>query len=113
MHCFCDDEQEEIKYLKIEGDFGADAIWCDDCGNNLEIEDVTISNSLKEKLHKWALSFGEWIDLEHDRLFENGLQMETTHNELGEALTEEVQRELGASYNVSFSPSTSARLYGS
>lgn len=113
MHCFCDDEQEEIKYLKIEGDFGADAIWCDDCGSNLEIEDVTISNSLKEKLHQWALAFGEWIDLEQGRLFENGLQMETAHNELGEALAEEVQRELGEMYKVSFSPSTSARLYGS
>lgn len=110
MHCFCQ-EDEDIMYFKIEGDFGTDAIWCDDCSSNLDIEEIPMSQPLKDKLTKWARQYGIWIDWEQDQLRENGIQMEDDHNKLGQLLTEEVQQELGLKYKVRFSPSTSATVY--
>jgi hypothetical protein len=40
MECHC--EQKETSELKVEGDVGADPIWCNQCGCNLEIEDIPI-----------------------------------------------------------------------
>ncbi len=34
MHCFC--EQKETYELKVEGDVGADPIWCNQCGCNFD-----------------------------------------------------------------------------
>lgn len=110
MHCFCQ-EDEEIIYLKIEGDFGADAIWCDDCSSNLDIEEIPISQPLKEKLVQWARQYGSWMDWENNVMYTNGIQMEEEHNKLGQLLTEKVQEELGFKYKVCFSSSTLAKLY--
>lgn len=109
MHCFCE-KDEEIKYLKVEGDVGADAIWCDDCGNNLDIEEVPLSQPLKIKLMKWAEQYGTWMNRERNQSHKDETQLEDAHNHLGQLLTNEVQKELGMSYKVSFSFSTSAKI---
>ena len=110
MRCgFC--EEEKTFNLKVEGDVGADAIWCDECYCNFDIYDIPISNGLKERLAKWMQQYGEWIDWNKDVLCHNGLQMEDEHNKMGELLTVEVRKELGEEYKVRFSPSSSARMY--
>lgn len=60
MNCCCD--SGITNDLKIEGDIGADPIWCNRCGCNLDIEDVPVSNELAEELSEWARSYGTWID---------------------------------------------------
>ena len=110
MHCgFC--EEEKTFNLKVEGDVGADAIWCDECYCNFDIHEISISNGLKARLAKWMQQYGEWIDWGKDVLCHNGVQMEDEHNKMGELLTVEVRNELGEEYKVRFSPSSSARMY--
>lgn len=110
MHCFCEDD-EEMKYLKVEGDFGADPIWCDDCGSNLDIEEIPLSQPLKMNLMKWARQYGDWIDSNQDQLKAKAISMEEEHNRLGQLLTEEVQKELGVNHNVHFTPSRSVNTF--
>jgi len=109
MICFCD--EREVFSLKIEGDVGADSIWCDECYSNLEIEDIPISKNLKVKLKNWVQEYGKWINWHKDVLCPNGLQLEDEHNKLGQLLTEEVRKELGPEYKIRFSPSSSAKMY--
>lgn len=109
MNCFC--KSGETNELKLEGDVGADPIWCNKCGCNLDIEDVPISHELKDGLSYWVLGYGRWIDWNKDRLFPNGKEMEDSFNQMGVALTEKVKQELGDKYKVKYSPSTSARFY--
>lgn len=109
MKCsFC---EEVTFHLKVEGDVGADAIWCDKCCCNLAIYDMPISNSLKKRLTAWTQQYGEWMDWSKDMLCSNGIQMEEEHNKTGELLTVEVRNELGDEYKVRFSPSSSTRMY--
>ncbi|ARF17831.1 hypothetical protein [Sporosarcina ureae] len=110
MRCgFC--EEEKTFNLKVEGDVGADAIWCDECYCNFDIYDIPISKDLKAQLTKWMQQYGDWIDWSKDVLCSNGVQMEDEHNKMGELLTVEVRKELGEEYKVRFSPSSSARMY--
>lgn len=109
MRSFC--EQKETFDLKIEADVGADPIWCDECGCNLELEDTPISNDLKKKLIDWAMKYGNWIDWDSDKIFSNGIQLEEEHNRQGEILTEQTKQELGGQYRITFSPSTMGRRY--
>ena len=109
MLCCC--ENSKVFRLKVEGDVSADPIWCDECYSNLEIEEVPISESLKEKLTEWAQTYGDWMDWDKDVLLPNGVQMEDEHNKIGQLLTAEAQKELGTEYNIRFSPSSSARMY--
>jgi len=97
--------------LKIEGDVGADPIWCNKCGCNLDIEDVPISNELKDELSYWVMGYGRWIDWDKDKLLPNGIELEDGFNQLGVALNEKVKQELWDKYKVKYSPSTSARFY--
>jgi len=97
--------------LKIEGDVGADPIWCNKCGCNLDIEDVPISNELVGELSSWAINYGEWIDWDIDKLLPKGIELEDKFNQIGVTLTEKVKQELGDKYKVKYSPSTSARFY--
>ncbi|MHA6260041.1 hypothetical protein ACXYMX_09000 [Sporosarcina sp. CAU 1771] len=108
MRCFCDTEGF---HLKVEGDVGAEAIWCDECYSNLELDDFPLSKILKVKLKNWVQAYGNWMDWNKDVLLPNGIQLEDTHNEVGQLLTKEVQKEIGTEYTVRFSPSTSARMY--
>jgi hypothetical protein len=106
MRCLC--EQKETWDLKIEGDVGADPIWCARCGCNLDLEDVPISNRLKTELADWVLKYGGWIDWDADKIVPNGVEMEVAHNKEGEILTEKTKQELGGKYRIRFSPSTMA-----
>ncbi len=109
MRCFC--EGKETYYLKVEGDVDTDPIWCDQCGCNFDIEEVPISEELKEELMRWAMMYGKWIDWNKDKLRPDGIKMEDEHNKVGEELTKRVVSELGTKYKVKFSPSSSARMY--
>ncbi|TRM12005.1 hypothetical protein FH966_10075 [Lentibacillus cibarius] len=109
MRCFC--ENGEIVDLKVEGDFGADPLWCNQCSCNLDIEEVPISEGLKEELIRWSMQYGEWIDWSKETLLPDGMEMEKEHNKLGQQLTQKVKMELSTKYKVSFSPSSSARMY--
>ncbi|QOR64995.1 hypothetical protein IM538_14225 [Cytobacillus suaedae] len=109
MRCFC--ANKESYALKIEGDVGADPIWCNDCGCNLDLEEFPIPSDLKEQLTSWAMMYGEWIDWSKDKLRSNGIELEDKHNKLGQQLTVKVKKELGSRYKVEFSPSSSARMY--
>ncbi|ASS95613.1 hypothetical protein BS1321_17900 [Peribacillus simplex NBRC 15720 = DSM 1321] len=109
MECFC--EQKEINELKVEGDVGADPIWCNQCGCNLDIEDIPISNKLIRELIEWVNMYGEWIDWDEDKLLPNGIELEEEHNKQGLNLTEKIKKELEGKYRIKFSPSTMARMY--
>lgn len=109
MQCFC--EQKETYELKIEGDVGADPIWCNQCGCNFDLEDIPISNELKRELMGWATKYGEWIDWEKDKLLPNRIELEEEHNKQGVKLTEKVKKELGENYKIKFLASTMAKSY--
>lgn len=108
MKCFC--EQKGIYNLKVEGDVCADPIWCNQCYCNLDIEEIPISLDLKSELMKWIGKYGEWIDWDKDEIVPDGIKLEEEHNKQGLILTKQVQKELGGQYEVSFSPSTFARI---
>lgn len=108
---YCGLCEEEVFELIVEGDLGADAIWCEKCYGNFELEDLPISGDLATELEIWSHQFGEWMDWENDKLYAKGSQLEATHNQAGEGLTEKVRITFGEKYVVRFSPSTSAQLY--
>lgn len=109
MNCCCN--SGKTIDLKIAGDVGADPIWCNKCGCNIEIEDLPVSDELAEELLEWAMKYGEWIDWEKDRLRNKGIEMEAEFNKVGEALTKRVKQEIGDNYYFKYSPSTRARFY--
>ncbi len=109
MKCFC--EQQETYKLKVEGDVGADPIWCNQCGCNLDLDDISISKELKRELSEWATKYGEWIDWDIDQIVENGVEIEEEHNRQGAYLTEKVKLELSGKYKIVFSPSSMGRSY--
>jgi hypothetical protein len=47
MQCFC---KEESYGLVLEADFGADPIWCKRCGCNLDLDEVPLTQELKNEL---------------------------------------------------------------
>ncbi|WP_100374769.1 hypothetical protein [Bacillus sp. FJAT-45037] len=107
MYCFC--EQKEAFELKVEGDIGADPIWCNQCSCNFELEDIPISDELKVELMRWVNKYGKWIDWGKDKLIPNGIEMEEAHNKQGFILTERVKKELRG--KLKFSPSTRSSGY--
>lgn len=109
LNCCCD--SGETNELKIEGDVGADPIWCSRCGCNLGIEDVPISDELAKELSYWAIKYGEWIEWDIDKLLPNGIELEDHFNQIGLVLTEKVKQELDGKYKIEFISSTSARYY--
>ncbi|MGI8314264.1 hypothetical protein [Halobacillus mangrovi] len=109
LKCLC--KQQKTNELKVEGDVGADPIWCNRCNCNLDIEDTPIELDLKLELMKWIGKYGEWIDWDNGGIVPNGVKLEEEHNKEGLKLTEKVQKELEGKYNVLFSPSTFAKEY--
>ncbi|MEK4013793.1 hypothetical protein [Peribacillus sp. FSL M8-0224] len=109
MECLC--EQKETYELKVEGDVGADPIWCNQCGCNLDIDDLPISDTLTTELIEWVNRYGEWIDWDEDKLLPNGIELEEEHNKQGLTLTEKTEKELEGKYRIKFSPSIMARMY--
>lgn len=108
MECIC--EQESFD-LKVAGDVGADAIWCNRCGCNLDIDGIPISNELIREFKKWVNAYGDWIDWDKENLLPNGIQLEEEHNKIGLNLTEKVKDELDGEYRILFSPSTLLKTY--
>jgi hypothetical protein len=108
-NCLC--ESGETNDLKIEGDVGADPIWCNRCGYNLNIVDVPSSKELSDELSSWLMKYGKWIGLNIDKFLPNGVKMENEFNKIRVALTHKVKQELKDNYKVKYSPSTSARFY--
>jgi len=96
---------------KLEADLSVDPIWCNECGENLDIEDFTLSGSLQEELEHWVSEYGEWIDFNTDTLKRKGIEMENEHNKEGLDLLEKIKEELGVDYPIVFSPSTPGKLY--
>jgi hypothetical protein len=70
--------------LKIEADFSADPIWCNVCGENLDIDDFTLSDELKDELFNWIRDY--------KKIPKN------LHNKVGKELTEKVKAEIGKDY---------------
>ncbi|SHR51761.1 Uncharacterised protein [Mycobacteroides abscessus subsp. abscessus] len=110
-HIYCHCEQQTCFIVKVEADVGADPLWCQRCGYNLDIDQITLSMGVKKELMKWTQQYGEWIDWKADKLVENGVEWEEKHNIQGEILTERVNKELGAGYKVVFSPASIASSY--
>lgn len=96
---------KELTNIKVEADMGADAFWCRVCGYNLDMDEMEISDSLKEQLRTWLDEYGTWLDWESDILIDGAKNIEEKHNLLGFELTEKVKEELNGKYNVVFSPS--------
>jgi hypothetical protein len=109
LNCCCN--SGKTNDLKVEGDVGADPIWCNRCGCNFDIEDVPISDRLADKLSYWATKYGEWIDWDIDKLLPNGIELEDEFNQMGLVLTEKVKQEIDSKYKIKFMPSTSAGFY--
>ena len=109
MICCCD--SGVTNSLKVEGDVGADPIWCNSCGCNLDIEDVPISAELAKELSNWTTKYGEWIDWDSDKLLPNGLEMEAEFNQIGVILSEKLKQGIDDTYKIKFIPSTSAKHY--
>ncbi|AJD89587.1 hypothetical protein JMA_02700 [Jeotgalibacillus malaysiensis] len=109
MNCCCEDGK--IRALKLEGDVGADPVWCHQCGCNLDIEEVPISNELKQTLILWAGKYGEWIDWDKDCLIDNGIELEERFNQAGYTLLQQLKQEIGEVYSITYSASSSARHY--
>lgn len=99
--------------IRIEGDVGADPVWCHSCGSNLELEGVGLSALLSRELDEWGQTYGEWIDWDHDKLRAGGIEMEEAFNQKGSGLASKVEKELVGRFDVTFMPSTSARFYAS
>ncbi|MEH7292232.1 hypothetical protein ABEP18_24910 [Priestia megaterium] len=96
---------------KLEADFSADPIWCNDCGENLDLEKFPLSENLKGELEEWIDDYGNWIDFDTDSLRENGIEMETEYNQKGLQLFGQVKKQLGIDYPIVFVPSKSGELY--
>jgi hypothetical protein len=86
--CKCNETYD----LKVEADIGADAIWCNKCYYNFEIEYVPISIELKSELMEWISNYGEWIDWDNDGIVPSGIELEEKHNRQGLKLTEKVKK---------------------
>jgi hypothetical protein len=72
--------------MKIEADFSADPIWCNVCGDNLDIDDFTLSDELKEELFNWIHDYKQIpMDL---------------HNKVGKELTDKVKAEIGKDHPI-------------
>ncbi|MBD7964775.1 hypothetical protein [Fictibacillus norfolkensis] len=109
MECFC--ENAKIFELKLEADVDTDPIWCNQCDCNLDINELPISEELRESVMNWAMQYGKWIDWDNDTLCENDLVLEAEHNQLGQTLSKKLQKELGEIYTVRFSPSHLSKIY--
>ncbi|TXC90432.1 hypothetical protein FS935_10840 [Metabacillus litoralis] len=109
MECGCG--VNKVLEFKVEADIGADPIWCNKCGYNLDIEDFKISKNPEEKLMNWISQYGKWIDWTTDTLVPNAAEMEAIHNANGEKLTHELATELSLEGKVLFSPSKIVMAY--
>lgn len=101
---YCEHCHKPLLTLIIEGDFGADPIWCGHCIANLELEELPLSENLLTELTTWMCAFGEWIDIEHDSFHEGTEHLAEAHDKQGALLAQKVSAELGTGVTVKFSP---------
>lgn len=102
MHCeHCN---KNLISLIIEGDFGADPLWCGHCLANLDLEELPLSEDLSDELTTWMCAFGEWIDIENDSFIEGTEHLAEAHDKQGALLAQKVADELGKGAMVKFSP---------
>ena len=102
MHCeHCN---KSLITLIIEGDFGADPIWCGHCLANLELEELPVSEALLNELTTWMCAFGEWIDIENDSFIDGTEHLAEAHDKQGALLAQKISAELGTGVTVKFSP---------
>ncbi|MFJ7735920.1 hypothetical protein ACIQ2D_06200 [Lysinibacillus sp. NPDC097287] len=100
MHCeHC---KKQIITLIIEGDFGADPLWCGQCLANLELEELPLSEAIITELTTWMCDFGEWIDIENDSFIEGTEHLAEAHDKQGALLAQKVSAELGTGVTVKF-----------
>lgn len=102
MKCKC----KQTTKITLEADFGSDPIWCSVCGYNLDIEELDITEDLRQAIFVWENQFGEWLDLETDELEEGMEHLEEAFNYRGQELLTELQKQLGHTYEFTFEPST-------
>lgn len=102
MHCHtCN---KSYITIIIEGDFGADPLWCGQCHANLELEELPLSASLQTELTTWMCDFGEWIDIENDSFLAGLEHLAQEHDKRGAQLAQKVADELGSEVTVTFRP---------
>lgn len=99
LACGC---QTGTTKLLLEGEFGADPLWCAICQYNMELDDLPIDEGLKEELLYWANAYGQWVDLEESQFVEGGKELEQAHNAHGRELADQVAASLGQGYTVQF-----------
>lgn len=104
MKCFC--SRGKTEDIKIEGDIGADPIWCSKCGCNFDLEEFSISADLKVELSSWGMKYGEWFDWDREEYLPNGEMLEEEFNKEGELLAAKVIKELAGIYKVQYIPSS-------
>lgn len=88
MSCGC---KTTTKQLLLEGEFGADPVWCAVCTYNIELDELPIPTDLMDELLDWGNRYGEWVDIEHNTFVDGGEAMEAAHNEEGARLAKKLQ----------------------
>lgn len=99
MECGC---KQPTTKLQLEGEFGADPLWCAICQYNIDNEDIAVLDELKQELLNWANAYGQWADLENNNYIDGGEELEKAHNEMGAQLAKKVEQALGKGYTVQF-----------
>lgn len=98
--CFC---KEESYDLILEADFCTDPIWCGKCGCNLNLDDIPLSEELKDELMNWVNDYSKTVVDESEYIYE----ISQKHNKNGLKLLEKVQKELDDKYTISYISSDS------
>lgn len=101
MECGCN---EPTKKLLLEGEYGADPVWCAGCQYNIELDELPLNEEMQDALLDWGNAYGQWVDLEEGVFIEGGEQMEAEHNKQGEFLAKKLTLALNG-YHVQFNPS--------
>jgi len=100
---FLENHCSHRRAYKVEADF-ADPIWCADCNWNLDIDDFSISDELREEFDQWVEQYQKKIRLQKKCSSPNLLQFVSEHNEIGRRLAERLEQELGGNVSVTFVP---------
>ncbi|MEG0259681.1 MAG: hypothetical protein RR595_11965 [Lysinibacillus sp.] len=100
----CEICKKPVQTLFLQGDFGADPLWCGHCLANLDLADLPFNDDLMDELTNWMCAFGEWHDFDTNKVIEGREALAIAHDEQGERLATKVADALGTSYTVTFSP---------
>lgn len=101
MNGFC--SCERLTHIKVEADFYTDPLWCSICGYNLDIDEFPLTELIKEKLMLWVEKYEDVLGRNfHQSSFEYELN-KRDYNQVGLELTEEIKKDIGHQYNISFS----------